>query len=446
MGKLDPRCFAANSDTVYFLARGVRETDRSKNPQEFVVLVKSDPYPESIKTARWTVVSTSVSSTFGVWYDRNDSNDLVCSVNDDGVFTFTGPYNHMERQTYLYDPQARKDPSRQTTTEGTLGEWIQLRTVRATANTGIMWSTGSAPEPFALVNIKNNNTGNSTNQTDATSQAMFWYKFYEAYRAPTIVYSTFDSLGQINRSQSIVISDKLNGTVQSIRYGDEKLWVILGTNMQAETTLVTIPFSPPYNLTSPATLLSITPITSWHLSCNEWPVQTSAVFGGKLYFTCRSNSMRHLYIYDSATNKTEGPFSTKNDYKHHRSLTLVPGKPGILSPAYGLLCTASSVSVLDLKPGDTFGQFDTFESGSKGNFKVEVVDLQPPKQEEPECLETCTEMRALATIIGSCVGAGVVLLICCCFTIRHCQQKRRRRAEAAVAAVQQGTEDTKVVK
>lgn len=89
MGKLVPRCFAANSDTLYFLARAVRTNDKTQ--QELVALVKSDPYPASIQAARWTVVSNSSSKYFSRWYYRYTmSGDLSCTVDDNGVFMFTG--------------------------------------------------------------------------------------------------------------------------------------------------------------------------------------------------------------------------------------------------------------------------------------------------------------------------------------------------------------------
>ncbi|KAF9331000.1 hypothetical protein BG006_006093 [Podila minutissima] len=356
MGKLIPRCFAANSDTVYFLARAVSTND--KTGPEMVALVKSDPYPASIQEAKWTVVNNTTSRFFSSWYNRYYmSGDLSCTVDDNGVFIFTGQYSsNGARSSYRYDPLAPRDTNHKTT---------------------------------------------------------------------------------------------INGTTLSVRYGSDKLWAVMETGIpyyarmnnytyaKYHRTLAVFPFTAPYTVTSPPASVVTAP---WDLTCEYYyEVQTVAVFGGKIYYVCQSENEKsvrtgHLYTYDSATSHTLGPIETGLYCTGKRSLTLVPGKPGVASPVYGLVSNSDSFGVLDLSP-ENYGRCTDYKSDSRNLFRVDDM-IEAPMPDPPECLETCTEMRALGALFGGIFGGIAVLLICCCLTIRHCTRKKaRRQREMAALAV-----------
>lgn len=208
MGKLIPRCFAANSDTVYFLARAVSTND--KTGPEMVALVKSDPYPASIQEAKWTVVNNTTSRFFSSWYNRYYmSGDLSCTVDDNGVFIFTGQYSSSgARNSYRYDPLAPRDANHKTLPTNATGEWTALITDSQYSSFPYYWGSSSDPDPFILFNANGKNNANNTNNNNATTsvpsqgsnstQFMLQYKFGNSRginSVPSIHYWTFNSSG-----------------------------------------------------------------------------------------------------------------------------------------------------------------------------------------------------------------------------------------------------------
>ncbi|KAG0016735.1 hypothetical protein BGZ81_011071 [Podila clonocystis] len=456
MGKLIPRCFAANSDTVYFLARAVRTNE--KNGPELVALVKSDPYPVSIQEAKWTVVDNTDSRLFSYWYNRHyESGDLSCTVDDNGVFMFTGQYNNGARTSYRYDPLAPKD-------KNTTGGWTRLFTDSQYSSYIYPSSSSSSPDPFILFNVNGRNNTKNTNSNDTTlvpegsnsTQFILLYKFGSSRSissVPSIHYWSFNSSGYTQDSrQSNLVNYAVgkttnNGTTLSVRYGSGKLWAVMETGdpyygslnnvnyPRYRRTLAVFPFTAPYTVTSPPTLVATTP---WDLTCSYYDeIKTLAVFGGKIYYICRngesSDKKGHMYTYDSAANQTLGPFETDEYCIGKRSLTLVPGKPGTVSPAYGLVSVTDSFGVLDLSP-ENYGRCTNHESDGRNLFRVDDM-IEAPKPDPPECLETCTEMKAINALFGGIFGGIAVVLICCCLSIRRCQQKKRRKQALAAAAV-----------
>ncbi|KFH66892.1 hypothetical protein MVEG_07417 [Podila verticillata NRRL 6337] len=445
MGKLVPRCFAANSDTLYFLARAVRTDDKTQ--QELVALVKSDPYPASIQAARWTVVSTSSSKHFSRWYYRyTTSSDLSCTVDDNGIFMFTGPFVSDARVSFRYDPLAPKNTYHDTSPKNATGEWITLySTVNIT--TFYPWGTSSMHEPFILFNVNGRNHTNNTTPglsqgSDSTQfVAQFFFDDSNTPKSiPRIQYSAFNSSGVSNGFATSNLTTT-NGTVQSLRYGNEKLWAVMETGNPYDIlinnkpyprwhrTLTVFPLTAPYNFTSPPAAIVTVP---WDLTCESSRVRTQAVFGDKLYYACSIGHMSaHLYTYDSATNQTQSPVETSTACTYQK-MTLVSGKPGSPSPAYGLMITDYRLAVLDLSP-ENYGRCREYDSDGSRFLQVNAMIEAPTEPEE--CLETCTEMKAMAAFFGGIFGGIAVLLICICLTVRHCLRKRRRKRELAAVAV-----------
>ncbi|KAF9370620.1 hypothetical protein CPC16_003580, partial [Podila verticillata] len=139
----------------------------------------------------------------------------------------------------------------------------------------------------------------------------------------------------------------------------------------------------------------------------------------------------HLYTYDSATNQTQSPVETSTACTYQK-MTLVSGKPGSPSPAYGLMITDYRLAVLDLSP-ENYGRCREYDSDGSRFLQVNAMIEAPTEPEE--CLETCTEMKAMAAFFGGIFGGIAVLLICICLTVRHCLRKRRRKRELAAVAV-----------
>ncbi|KAF8915980.1 hypothetical protein BGZ52_000377 [Haplosporangium bisporale] len=104
-----------------------------------------------------------------------------------------------------------------------------------------------------------------------------------------------------------------------------------------------------------------------------------------------------------------GPVDTNISCTGKRSLTLVPGKPGSPSPAYGLVSDSKSISILDLGPTN-YGNCTTFYNNGSGfvqaNAIIEALSSQP------QCFENCTSSTVTAAIAGGIVvGVAVVMFV-----------------------------------
>lgn len=175
MSNLIPRCFAANNDTLYFLARA---DDKTK--QGLVVLAKSDSYPASMQAAKWSLVSVSNSSIFSTWYNSTyETGDLTCNVNDDGVFTFTGQYNGTGRESYRYYIN--------TAASG----WSAVSLWPSDFFLTPLWTNATSPDPFVLFTPPelppdNNNTEFEPTQGKYSTPLMAQFRF-EAEKNASIV-------------------------------------------------------------------------------------------------------------------------------------------------------------------------------------------------------------------------------------------------------------------
>lgn len=164
---------------------------------------KSDPYPTSIQKARWTVVSTSISTMFASWYNSiYESDDLFCTVDDNEIFLFIGQYNGIGRESYRFDPLAAKGSYYDTLRKNSTGEWDRL----SLSSDNNLFPYATAPDPFILfsVNRKISNDYSTTskplrrsNSTQFVVQYDFPGKRNVNYSlcSPTIEYAAFDSLG-----------------------------------------------------------------------------------------------------------------------------------------------------------------------------------------------------------------------------------------------------------
>lgn len=197
MGKLIPSCFAANSDSVYFIAKAVY-TSYYSSSRELVALVKSDPYPVSIQEAKWTVVSTATSKRFSDWYSYNyGSDDMSCTVDDNGVFMFAGNYSGSGQVAYRYDPLAPTGPYYETRTKNNTGDWSPL-----TASIDMSWfSTSTKSYSLFSVSGRNANDGTPSESLQGSNSTQFVVEYNfksfvsHLYYRPSIEYSEFDSNG-----------------------------------------------------------------------------------------------------------------------------------------------------------------------------------------------------------------------------------------------------------
>jgi len=96
------------------------------------------------------------------------------------------------------------------------------------------------------------------------------------------------------------------------------------------------------------------------------------------------------------------------------------------------MITDYGLAVLNLSP-ENYGRCKEYDSDGSRLFRVNEVIETPTKPEE--CLETCTEMKAIAAFFGGIFGGMAVLLICICLTVRHCLRKRRRKRELTAVTV-----------
>ncbi|KAF9377305.1 hypothetical protein CPC16_011894 [Podila verticillata] len=390
--------------------------------QGLVVLAKSDPYPASIQEAVWSLVSASNDTIFSTWYNTTyETGDLACNVNDDGVFTFTGQYNGTGRESYRYF------------TNNSVGEWSAVNLWPGDFFLTPLWSNSTTPDPFILFTPlglppDNNNTDFMPTEGKDSTPFMAQFRFEAENNVSTVDNTTLRIGFGSNVSAewwyrySTSYLTETNGTVRSVRYGNESLWVLMETGSPYYVTLNNITYprfnrtlaiyndtSPFYLTKYPVPLLS----TPWDLTCYESEIQTWAVFGNKMYYSCRSDNETaqtgHLYSFDTTTNQMFGPVDTNISCTGKRSLTLVPGKPGSPSPAYGLVSDSKSISILDLGPTN-YGNCTTFYNNGSGfvqaNAIIEALSSQP------QCFENCTSSTVTAAIAGGIVvGVAVVMFV-----------------------------------
>lgn len=104
------------------------------------------------------------------------------------------------------------------------------------------------------------------------------------------------------------------------------------------------------------------------------------------------------------------------------SLTLVPGQPGTTSPAYGLVSTSTSFSVLDLSP-EGYGQCSSYDSFDNSLFLVDdgIESLSTV------CGENCGQDTTTYAFFGGIFGTAAVLLIVWYLVQLCCRRRRTKR-------------------
>lgn len=114
-----------------------------------------------------------------------------------------------------------------------------------------------------------------------------------------------------------------------------------------------------------------------------------------------------------------------------RSLTLVPGKPGSPSPAYGLLSDSKTISILDLGPTN-YGHCTTFKKNGNSFVQADVVIKAFSSQ--PQCLENCTSSTVPAAIVGGIVAGVAVAMVFSGLAMLYRRRTMRQRKLAPDAS------------
>ncbi|KAF9377306.1 hypothetical protein CPC16_011895 [Podila verticillata] len=231
-----------------------------------------------------------------------------------------------------------------------------------------------------------------------------------------------------------------NGTVRSVRYENDNLWVLMEVGNPYYVTLNNINYPrfirtlAIYNFTAPF-VLDENP----DLKCYESEIQTWAVFGDKVYYSCQNSDgavpTGHLCSYDRAMKQTQGPVDTDPACTGRRSLILVPGKPGTPSPAYWLVSTSTLFAVLDLNV-ENYGHCTTFDSNGQSLFRLDDM-IETPSQVPPVCVWECKQEKdrqvRIRVILGA-VGFTLFVILLAVMLYRRSKQKRKGGL-ATVAAV-----------
>ncbi|KAG0339363.1 hypothetical protein BG000_002286 [Podila horticola] len=420
MGKLVPKCIAANEESIYFVARGQNHTSINSDV-ELVVLAKSNPSPD-LRHTTWTVVSTAPAKMFHERQLAYSRKRFSCHVNKNGVFTIMAKsWEAADRTVYRtrYDPSAPLTSGSGTLnpTNGTHGEWK---------------SANMFPD-FELWNTERTWIHSETVPAAFIQYPSSGDKLPPAFK-PTV------EIGQMNEAGEAVsenlaeanITDTV-GVVYGTFYGDGQLFTTLkvGSAIQSNTTqgptynqtLVYFPFTAPYSLTSPPE-----GVTSfqWNLDCRSSNIDSdskAAISKGKLYYFCQhphapANTMSNMYIFDSATKVNLGPYPLDVGVAKEADVVLAPGPTAF--PHYALInqtdgtisyttfsaMTGSGINATQLDP-NFFTVTDNLEN----------YDPKPPA--------SGNESHGTTAVIWSIVAAGCVSFIVLCFWSIHLYKKRQ---------------------
>lgn len=115
---LSAACIASNQEHVYYLSR---ESDG------WLVLVKSERFPRTFAEDAWSIVSMVEPDQLNrlSYPDMRYFEDIDCSVDDDGVFSFRSRRDNFAYH-YRYDPRERFVPSRSyCNPPNSVGGWTQ---------------------------------------------------------------------------------------------------------------------------------------------------------------------------------------------------------------------------------------------------------------------------------------------------------------------------------
>ncbi|KAG0091306.1 hypothetical protein BGZ93_008897 [Podila epicladia] len=389
MGKLVPKCIAANEESIYFVARG---QDPSVNrDEELVVLAKSNPSPD-LRNATWTVISTALASQFDERQRAYNREKFSCYVDKNGVFTIMAKsWEATDTTIYRsrYDPKHGKwnriDMSPPYEYGGTERSWIHTETVAATF---IQYSNSRDTLPPAF--------------------------------KPAL------EIGQINEDGKEVsenlakvnITDTL-GVIYGKFYGDGQMYTtIISNTTQGNTynqTLVYFPFKAPYNLTSPPEGAAS---FQWNLECRPPNSDSNAKAA---HPRAQAHTMSNVYIFDSATKENLGPYPLDVGVTR-TGVVLAPGPAAF--PHYTLINeTDGTIS------------YTTFNAMTKSGINVTrldpsfftVADLENyvPR---PQNNQSDKGYDATAVIWGIVAAACVSFIVLCFWS---CYMYKRRRANDA---------------
>ncbi|KAG0038669.1 hypothetical protein BGZ82_011248 [Podila clonocystis] len=424
MGKLVPKCIAANEESIYFVASGQNPSVNSET--ELVILAKSNPSPD-LRNTTWTVVSTAPAEQFHgrqLIYNRQK---FSCHVDKNGVFTimaksWVAADLTVYRTRYVPSAPLTSDSGTLNPNNSTHGEWIRANMIPPFE----YWDTQRTwihPETVAAAFIQYPSSGN---------------KLPPSFK-PTL------EIGQMNEAGRAVSENpvKVNitdavGVVYGKFYGDEQLYTTLkvGPPIQSNSTqgttynqtLVYFPFKAPYSLTSPPEGVASFP---WNLDCASSNLDSdakAAISKGKLYYFCEANTTSNMYIFDSATKENLGPYPLDVGVARETDVLLAPGPSGF--PHYALInqtdgtisyTTFSAMTESGINATKLDSRFFTVASSFE-----EYVPKPPIKESQ--------ESHGTTAVIWGIVAAGCVSFMVLCFWSIH-RYKRRQADNASVLPV-----------
>ncbi|KAG0356256.1 hypothetical protein BG005_004828 [Podila minutissima] len=230
-----------------------------------------------------------------------------------------------------------------------------------------------------------------------------------------------------------------NGVITDLQYGDGQMFALLQLGSRDRwddphnMTLVHMPFTAPLNRSS--TELQITR-TQWNTECELRMTYgtTLAVASGKLYYLCQNTdkataeSFTYLYIHDSKTGATQGPWRFDGSY---RDLRLVYGSTvqdeGEEGPKFGIVKSQRGHVATDLRSAGhaRLKLFSVLDNAIvPGNLNA--YEFSRP------CDESCSMGNSAQRMVIIVLTVVVPGMIGICFLIRHRTIKKRRLREAAL--------------
>ncbi|KAF9391495.1 hypothetical protein CPB97_006413 [Podila verticillata] len=315
-----PACIAVSQDSMYAVIEGSYPLGGDNS---LLTLVKTEYPTAAAGNNTWTVVSTMPAITF--WTEDynvfGQVNEAVCIVHKNGVFTF----RLSDGGGLHYDPMAPKTPQYQTCSSGSsgLGEWILSDLVDPNGFPG--W-----PRLYIRPEIVGSDNDSNGGYSDGDEMVIYrpplnvqgpptlW--FARIKKEALLANITSDDL-----SPPVMLSEK-NATIEVIEYGDSQIFSVLafepkiplvGTNQTTyNKTLMYFPLQAPFHLTSPPTAAVSVP---WNVDCGLLDVSVAAVAKARFYYVCSGYDLPkkrrtfRLYIFDSKTRQTQGPFTSQSD-------------------------------------------------------------------------------------------------------------------------------------
>ncbi|KAF9337293.1 hypothetical protein BG006_005504 [Podila minutissima] len=410
---LSPACIASNHKHVYYLSR---------ESYGWLVLVKSERFPRSFATDAWSIVSMVEPDQLNrlVYPDMRYFQDIDCSVDDDGVFSFRSRRDNFAYH-YRYDPRERFVPSQShCNPPNSVGDWTR-QSLDETDEVAYRKKIVIQPP---IIGAASNRTGDSM---------MIYYPHTQEQLPlkgpPTIQLGYFNTTEpSYIRSRDLVHVSlaQTNGAVYNVVYGDGYIYTIIksGTPIPVpgsdavtyNKTLTYFPFQDPFNMTSPP---ASTVTIAWNVDCHDDKYDDeagTAVANGKFYYFCEprgatsNDRISYLYIHDRKTATTQGPIRFGGF--HRAPMLLVHGADPQSDPPLAVVQGyANRLDLLNLTDVSAARYSEHMFGAPHFQTVYEVC---------PRSMSQATENA----IIGGSVGGVVVIAIAAFFLIR----KRRRQA------------------